>query len=681
MLTITDDTPIYNSKIINVFVEYLKETLLFNEATIKEILDFAGMKINEVRDNACWFSQKQCDAFYEKVQEKTNIQHVARHAGRYMAKSSKLRLIKTATLGTFPVKKVYLSIGKHMKNFSKGTNVMVRAVRRKKVEIIITPKKGVNDKPYQCDNRLGIFEAIAAVFLDRFAKIEHPECCHSNNGSCCRYIVSLDKERSQYWLMINKIMVAGTLITTLFILLLWPGFHYFLSIFLLASLTTLTSFMLYYKFYSEDLNNLLSKQGIQAESFLEDVQVNFNFTDFYLAYSKAMANILSEEDVIKTILATMKHYLYFDCAVMFFKDHATNKLKNKNDYGLIFKMDNYSIIDKNNNNPILNSYKNKELIVIEDVSQKSKLYKIENFTKNNIGSFVCSPIIFKDKTIGILFVGKYKERKFFDQVEINLISGVSVQIGISLNNARAYEELKKSEQQKTEFVGVASHKLQSPIIMIKNPIYGIINGFHGEVPDKIKKHLNRITYGIDRMEKIIKNFLHLYRLEVDKLYVNAQEVSLLDILKNSISQTSGLVSEKNHTIEIDYSSITGLTLCGDSELLEQVLINLIQNAVKYTPQNGKIWFTISIKDEWVSVAINDNGIGVPSGQLIKIFEKFYQAENVKAYDVSGAGLGLAISKAILRRHNGKIECISPLSPDQEVRKGSSFIVTLPQKVG
>ena len=184
------DSPLYNSRIIDTFIKLIKSR--YKYVNINKVLDYAEMKPYQVADQGHWFTQKQVDMFYEKLVKETNNENIAREAGRFAASPESLGVIRQYVLGLISPTLVYEVIKKATSNFTKSSTLETRKLASNKMEIIVTPLEGVNEKHYQCENRKGYFESVGLFFDQSIAKIEHPECIF-DGGKCCRYIVSWEQ--------------------------------------------------------------------------------------------------------------------------------------------------------------------------------------------------------------------------------------------------------------------------------------------------------------------------------------------------------------------------------------------------------------------------------------------------------------------------------------------------------
>lgn len=243
---------------------------------------------------------------------------------------------------------------------------------------------------------------------------------------------------------------------------------------------------------------------------------------------------------------------------------------------------------------------------------------------------------------------------------------------------KANQELRRIDAMKSEFVSVASHELRTPLAAIKNAVQLILMGKTGEINENQAKFLSMADRNINRLTNILNNLLNLSRIESGKIELKFKNLSLKEVIEWTVSSLRPHAGAKSIQIQVAVPEALP-SVYGDQEKIEQILTNLIGNAIKFTPEGGEISVSAKphVKDkmgnlvEMIAVSVKDTGIGIPSDHLEAIFEKFHQVENSLHRSVSGTGLGLAITKGLVEAHQGKIWA------ESEIGKGSTFTFTLP----
>jgi signal transduction histidine kinase len=246
----------------------------------------------------------------------------------------------------------------------------------------------------------------------------------------------------------------------------------------------------------------------------------------------------------------------------------------------------------------------------------------------------------------------------------------------------ANQELKRLDQLKSEFVSVASHELRTPLAAIKNSVNLILKGRTGAINEAQIKFLSMAERNIDRLTNILNDLLSLSRIESGRIEMRFEEFDMRDLLEMTVASLKPHAQVKSIRLETEIADVLPLVYA-DREKTEQIMTNLIGNALKFTPEEGRVLVTAhpSPADpegkggRMVSVSVKDTGPGISAEHLEAIFEKFYQVEGSLQRSVGGTGLGLAITKGLVEALNGKIRV------ESEVGSGSTFTFTLPVSQG
>jgi PAS domain S-box-containing protein len=236
-------------------------------------------------------------------------------------------------------------------------------------------------------------------------------------------------------------------------------------------------------------------------------------------------------------------------------------------------------------------------------------------------------------------------------------------------------ELRKMDQMKTEFVSVASHQLRTPLTAIKLFTDMLIRGEVGGINKEQKEYLENVHQSTERMVRLVNDLLNVTRIESGRLRIEPQYLDIKSFILNIIAETKPLVQSRKQTIIFNDGNIKLPKIPLDQNLIRQVIHNLIINAVHYSPEQiGKIIVSVNKKgkDNFI-ISVSDNGIGIPGEVQEKIFKKFYRADNAIKALTEGTGLGLYVSKMIVKSSGGKIWFTS------KKNKGATFFVQMPIK--
>ena len=239
------------------------------------------------------------------------------------------------------------------------------------------------------------------------------------------------------------------------------------------------------------------------------------------------------------------------------------------------------------------------------------------------------------------------------------------------------------DRMKSEFVTIASHELRTPIHAMLLGISGLLEGYSGDIDEEAREDLQIVNEGLSRLRRLVEDLLDVSRIEAGKTELNITETSILDIINKAIEEVDDLIISHHHRIFKDVPQDSP-PIHVDKDRITQVVINLLSNSIKYSPNGGTIIIWTETLGEELLISIADNGYGIPSWAREKIFEKFFQADSIMSQKVGGSGLGLCITKKIVEEHGGSIHVESPLReglfeelPLDGERRGTYFTVRLP----
>ena len=231
-------------------------------------------------------------------------------------------------------------------------------------------------------------------------------------------------------------------------------------------------------------------------------------------------------------------------------------------------------------------------------------------------------------------------------------------------------EIKKLEKMRSEFVANVSHELRTPLTSIQGFVETLKDGAIND-PGKAQYFLEIIEKQSNRLNNLIEDILQLSKIESQEIIMNLQSINLRDLIDKTISEFKKKIEQKNHKIKINISPQLPL-IKADPEQIEVVFRNLLDNAIKYTPNGGEIYISAFEKAENIYIEVADNGIGISAEHLPRIFERFYRADKDRSRKLGGTGLGLAIVKHIVQANQGTI------GVESKPGKGSKFFFTLPK---
>jgi len=230
--------------------------------------------------------------------------------------------------------------------------------------------------------------------------------------------------------------------------------------------------------------------------------------------------------------------------------------------------------------------------------------------------------------------------------------------------------LKELEKVRQDFVANVSHELRTPLTTIKGYAETLLEGaLHEDVATQfvhiIKKHTDRLT-------KIVEDLLTLSKIETREFHLNLEPLFVSALIEDVIDFVKESSEKKNISVHVNEIP-PSLSVQADYDYLERVLINLLDNAIKYGQEGGEITISADERDQEVQFSVRDNVIGIPTEDLPRIFERFYRVDKGRSQELGGTGLGLSIVKHIIQAHGGRVWV------ESQLEKGSTFYFTLPKR--
>jgi signal transduction histidine kinase len=261
---------------------------------------------------------------------------------------------------------------------------------------------------------------------------------------------------------------------------------------------------------------------------------------------------------------------------------------------------------------------------------------------------------------------KSKKIEEFDQITRQLVKR-------ELEVAHANQRLAELDVAKSDFVSVAAHQLRTPLTGIKWSYTALLDPDTGPLTPDQKEIAQNGLASISNTLDLINDLLNVAHIEEGKMKFEVKKQPIFPVLKKAVEGFKLIAEEKKIVLAMKIPDESGFPDVDiDAEKMELAITNLLDNAVKYTPNGGRIDFSISQEQGLIRIVVQDSGIGIPKDQKNRLFSKFFRADNATAVQTSGTGLGLYMVKKIIDRHGGKIVV------DSTEGKGTAFIITIPE---
>jgi len=285
-------------------------------------------------------------------------------------------------------------------------------------------------------------------------------------------------------------------------------------------------------------------------------------------------------------------------------------------------------------------------------------------------SYICVPLLVRGRATGAIMFGSAESRRSYGDEDLRFAQEVASRAALAVENARAYKQANEANRLKDEFLGTLSHELRTPL----NAILGYARMLRAGViadPAKQSRAIEILERNAQALTQIVEDVLDVSRIISGKLRLNLQEVDLAAVIDDATATVLPAADARDVRIHLELDRGTP-AVAGDPERLQQVVWNLLNNAVKFTPPGGRIDVRLTHADGKSTIVVSDTGRGIPAAFLPHIFERFRQADSRFSREHGGLGLGLAIAREIVETHGGIIYAASGGEG-----RGASFSVALP----
>lgn len=285
-------------------------------------------------------------------------------------------------------------------------------------------------------------------------------------------------------------------------------------------------------------------------------------------------------------------------------------------------------------------------------------------------SYIGVPLPGRERTLGAIGLITAESRRRYGEDDLRLAEELARRVALAVENAQLYREAQQAIRTRDAFLSIAAHELKTPLTSLQ----GYTELLHRRVSrdaaadPRNMRAVQAIGAQVERLNALVGELLNVSRLQSDMFHLRFQPLDLAAVAHRVAAQVQPTLVR--HTLDVSAPS-TPLMVRGDERRIEQVLANLIHNAMKYSPAGGPITVELALRDNLACITIRDQGIGIPEAEQSQIFQRFFRAENAVAQDISGFGIGLYLVKEIVTRHGGTI------TVDSVEGQGSAFTVCLP----
>ena len=668
--------PLYGSRGISVYLKLIKQK--YSHVNITELLKYAEMELYQVEDKGHFFSQRQINRFYEKLVELTGNRKIAREAGRFASSPDLESLLGRSVISLISPVKYYEILGKYARAITRSSKYQAKILSSNKAEIIVTPYPGTKEELFQCENRIGYWEATSTWFKLKPPQISHPECIFKG-GKACRYIVSWPKSPVTILKTIRNVTVG--LFCILFAAIL--AFALFnnsvrlpYSTLIVMYAGSITSIMVLNWFLNKaEFRNLMETIILLRDSsdeLTEQIDINYENSMLINEIGQALAKQSEIEALFTEIIHVLHRRLDYDRILIMLATPDKTRLNYKAGFG--YQEDQEKILNKLSfhlDNPeskgiFYVSFRDKIPILLNDIQQiKDDLSKrsLEFALKMGVKSMICCPIIYEDESLGILAVDNIVSKRPLVQRDMNLLMGIALQIGSRLHNIKLESQIRQIQKMEAvgNLAGGVAHDFNNILTTILG--YSQMISMKLDPEDPVYKMAESIHHAGLKASGLTKQLLIFSRKQVMET-----KVTNLNIIVEDMSKMLSRLIGENIQIKT-YLSDKIENIMADASQVGQILMNLVVNARDAMPHGGTL--TIETGDIYIDrkyaqrgkflkegyysmLSVTDTGEGIDPDSRDKIFEPFYTTKEVG----KGTGLGLAIVYGIVKQHNGHIDLYS-----------------------
>jgi signal transduction histidine kinase len=386
--------------------------------------------------------------------------------------------------------------------------------------------------------------------------------------------------------------------------------------------------------------------------------------------TKTVSSTLNLEEVLNLVAQSAAEAMQVKaCAIMLVADSGPT-VDTLATYGLSDQYLKSRSIDIEENRYIRDTLSSRRATIVSDTSRDDRLPYPEEARAEGIASILCAPLLIRGVAEGVICVYSRETGQFIES-DAEFLLALASAGATAVENARAYEAVRTADRAKSDFVRMVTHEFRSPLSAVQSMLRLMDMGIVGPLTEKQRELVERSQRRISLLLAMVNDLLELAAGKMAMLQGQKEEVNLGEIIVKVTELMHTRAEEKNLGFRVELPD-EPLLLIGFKDGLERVVMNLVSNALNYTPSGGSVTVKAWSQEQQILFEVADTGIGIPAEALPRIFTEFYRAKNAKAMEVEGTGLGLVLVKDVVEQHGGQI------SVESVVDEGSTFRVSLPK---
>jgi len=398
--------------------------------------------------------------------------------------------------------------------------------------------------------------------------------------------------------------------------------------------------------------------------------------------SSTASTVLDPDKLLQAVVDLTKERFGLYHAHIYLADESWNTLllaSGAGEVGRALVAQKHAIATDAERSLVARAARDRESVIVNDVRSQPDF--LPNPLLPETRAELAVPMIVGDKVLGV-FDAQSNHASGFTKEDASIYSTLASQVAVALQNARLYVEqaatvtqLRELDRLKSSFLANMSHELRTPMNSILGFTDVMLEGLDGELTENMDNDLRLIQKNGQHLLHLINDVLDMAKIESGKMNLNLEKFKVRNVFDEVTSITSTLVTDKNLSLSVAETSDQTIEIYADNTRLRQVMINLVNNAIKFT-EKGKIVLSATPMDgARVLISVTDTGIGIPPDTLEAVFQEFTQVDSSTTRKAGGTGLGLPISRRLVEMHGGRLWAESAGIPGE----GSTFFVEMPLK--
>lgn len=703
---------LYSSHSVNVFLSYVE--LKYPGIDLQAVLSHAGIRPEEVADQGHWFRQSQVDLFYDKLLQLTGDDQLARQAGRHLVRSETSGWFRRYAFGFLTMEQVVKRTRLIAARITRSALYEAKFLGPCRVQVVVTPYPGIQERAYQCQNRIGSFESFWLHFNLQLPTIRHDECLFSG-GQVCRYDISWENSKVQRQERLRNGLFLSVAVASLASVIAVPALTLSVVAPVTLGLLGLVAIIATNQGRQETLKYIETLGDANARA-LDQIDNDYQSAQLTREIGQVISQARDIDTTLSLILQSLQTHLQDQRAMLLLLDPDHSGWHYRANFGF-----SSGAVSRVRNLPMMldaccpESFatffrQRLEPLVLDGQNQSpAELLMSAPSLREALEAetLVLCPIAADGDLLGLLLVDHRTSRRPLESSDINRLMSVAPIMGVAICNARlieamadhqarlsvqvedrtselrealrvAHELAQRAEAAnlaKSQFLANMSHEIRTPLIGVLGMNELLL---HSGLNDQQQSLATTVQNSGETLLELLNDILDFSKIEAGKLTLEQVSFSLREMVENAVAPLAETALSKGLDLIFELAATSGLTVEGDSRRLRQVLLNLVGNAIKFTPR-GEVVLRAELLEltagaATVRFSVSDTGIGIEATAQQTIFESFSQADNSTSRQYGGSGLGLAIVRQLVTLMGGTLGLRS------ELGAGSCFWFSLPLRL-